>query len=91
MKTQIIKNILIGDVSKADKELFFGPFPSNEAFERFEDNAMLLDILVNVKIMPSKGECRRNGWHREIKEGYSEVTVGKLKHKLYMLKLTKEV
>lgn len=68
----------------ADKELFFGPIESTDTFVIFETNN-LSEILVNLKLVPSISFCRKNGWFRELKPGFQEITFGKSRVKLFIL------
>jgi hypothetical protein len=51
------------------------------------ESATMLDVLATAKIFASKGETRKN-WKGplEIPFGFSEFTVGKLKHRVTILK-----
>lgn len=81
-------NILIGDVSINDRELFLGPTFDFEQFHTVESGFQYPQLLGKFGFFKSNGDARRNGWDKEIPEGYSEHTIGKLKKKLYILKNT---
>ena len=72
-----------------DQRLFF----SNEECIKISPNSTMLDILVMAEIFPSKGQARKNGWSagkETIPSGWTEIVVGKLKHKFFILNPTKD-
>lgn len=89
--TKIIDVCIIvdnGNAKQSDAHLFFADNKGNKPkifwVPRETD---MLDLLVQTGIFTSKGEAKRNGWKdkRNIPEGFSETTVGKLKHCLTIL------
>ena len=81
-------NVLIGDVSEKDRELFLGPTFGFETFHEADDKFKYPQLLGKFGFFKSNGDARRNGWDKDIPEGYSEHSIGKLKKKLYILKNT---
>lgn len=85
-------NIIIdnGLARKEDESLFFGDLEGNtpEIFW-MPPSTNMIDILAQSKIFASKGQAKKNGWadKSEIPEGFSEFTVGKLKHRITILKV----
>lgn len=80
-------NIVVGDfVTGRDIELVFG----NEAVNKFSTTnfAALMKLCGAFK---SANDARRNGWDKEIPEGFSEWEIGKKKIKLTILKVTADV
>lgn len=78
--TFIVKNNFARD---DDRQLFF---PDDEPAILLAPVEMA-DIMVQVGIFPSKGQARKNGYGGEkavIPPGYTELTVGKLKHKVFI-------
>lgn len=81
-------NILIGNVSESDKELFFGPIYDFDVFHQYDYGITLGQILVDLGIMKSMSEAKRNDWNRYIPPGWSEYKIGKRNRKyIYVLKV----
>ena len=80
-------NILIGSIPESDKELFFGPIYEFDKFKVFDENIQFPQLLRDLGLFKSSSDARRNGWNKEIPGGWFEATIGKKKHKLYILKL----
>jgi hypothetical protein len=92
--TKIIDVCIIvdnGNAKQSDEQLFFGDKEGNlpKIFWVPRETNML-DLLVQTGIFSSKGEAKRNGWKdkKDIPNGFSETTVGKLKHCLTILNVT---
>jgi hypothetical protein len=80
-------NIIIdGFTLPGDHNLIFG----NQDVQHFPSNISFADIMVHFGIFPSKGQARKNGWDKDIPWGFSEWTVGKLKHRLTIWKPSQE-
>lgn len=45
-----------------------------------EDHWIMAHVLSEVGIFPSVGQARKNGWNKPIPDGWTQLTVGKLKH-----------
>ncbi len=54
-----------------------------------EDHWIMAHIMHKAGIFPSVGIARKNGWNKPIKEGFSELTVGKSRKKIWILNETK--
>ena len=83
-------NILIGNISEEDKELFFGPLNKNDEFLEMPEFTRYPQLLRDVGIFKSSSQARKNGWDKDISNGWAELTIGKLKHKIYILKIIDE-
>lgn len=88
MWSELETNIVIGEVSERDKNLFFGPVYDFDVFHIEDDDSRYPQLLKNHGFFQSTGEARRNGWDKNIPEGWSEHTIGKKKRKVYILKNT---
>ncbi len=85
-------NVLIGaGVLPADRELFFGPLTPSDAFVSMPEATTWPDLLVQFEFFPSKGQARKAGWPYRIPDGWTDVTIGKLKRRVCILKITKEL
>jgi len=90
MWESLTHNIVIGSISEEDKELFFGPIFDFDKFKEFDEEIRFPQLLRELGLFKSSSEARKNGWNKDIPEGWFEATIGKKKNKLYILKLTKE-
>lgn len=81
-------NIIISNphVQPSDAMQLFGrpgdiqPEPTQE----FPVGSTLADLMVHYGIFPSKGQARKAGFGGEIPGGFSDVTVGKLRHRFWI-------
>lgn len=80
-------NVLIGDYLSTDIDLFFNPVLPNDIFLNMPKDAMWSHLLVKIGVFPSMGQAKKNGWHKTIPSGYSDITVGKLKTRICILKI----
>ena len=83
-------DIIIGKALLGDVDLFFGPLSPGEFVEELKEDTTMPDILVHCGIFPSKSQARKNGWNKErleVPSGFSQFTIGKLKHKITILNL----
>lgn len=87
-KSDLETNILIGEISERDKALFLGPIFDFDTFHNVDPELKYPHLLKQFGFFKSNGQARKNGWDKDIPEGYSEHTIGKLKKKLYVLKNT---
>ncbi len=91
-------NILIGNVSESDKKLFFGEAPwvtekrgtpeVMEEFLIFPMKTKFSTLLRDLGIFKSASEALRMGW-KDIPFGFTDVTIGKFKKRVTILKLDK--
>jgi len=80
-------NVLIGDVSERDKFLFFEPFQDDDVWLELPAGELLwADLLAHLGVFSSKSQARKAGWDRMVESGFSDVTVGKLKHRVVVFK-----
>lgn len=82
-------NILIGKTIESDKELFFGPLSEEDEFLSFEDQNFG-NLLAQLGLFPSAGQAKKNGWNKDIPEGFTDLEVGKLKTRIVILKITED-
>lgn len=73
---------------KKDEKLFFQP-RKGEKIHHLPESTDMLDILVKFGFFTSKTQASKNGFNKEIPDGYSQHTIGKLKRILYILKAKK--
>lgn len=68
-----------------DYDLFFGPnqFGSPIMVHNFERTS---EVLVALGLVESRSWCKKNGWDRPLESGYQEITFGKLKHRICILR-----
>lgn len=69
-----------------EQELFF----CGEDVTFLESSADMYDVLVLVQIFTSKSQARKSGRDKEIPKGFTELTVGKLKKKIYIFNPTEK-
>jgi len=79
--------ILIGNWQESDKELFFGPLTGNEEWHEFDIDTPWSTIMAELKLFPSKGQARKNGWDKDVEWGFDDFTFGKVKHWKTVLKV----
>lgn len=94
-QSRIDRNFISGGwVRDEDWISFFGDMtgklPEGETYGVLDENWRFPDLLVSLGIFPSKGQARKNGWDKDIPEGWTDITIGKLKHRICILKRTKE-
>lgn len=81
-------NIIInnGNTLVTDAALLFGKVDSeeHEPVEVMEVGTTFADLLVKFGIFPSKGQARKSGWDKPIPDGWTEIQVGKMKHKFFI-------
>ena len=65
-----------------EKELFF----CGEDVEYLSEETDMLDILVKCEIFSSKSQARKSGKSKDIPEGFTDLTIGKLKKKICIFK-----
>jgi hypothetical protein len=83
-------NVLIGaGVREADKESFFGPLRPEDEFHTFAPEIRYPELLQRLGIFVSRSDARRNGWDRDIPEGWSDFQIGKLRRRICILKITR--
>ena len=86
------KNVIIGDyVLESDFDLFFGPLEDDDVFIVFPDDTKWQDIAVAFGIFGSKSQAKKNGWGGDIPDGFwNKEKIGKLNHRITILKIVKE-
>lgn len=78
-------NILMGEYADYDKELFFGPV-EDQVFTEFPNlYCSLAHLFTQLGLFSSNSQARKAGWGKEVPQGYSEYTIGKLRTKIYIL------
>ena len=76
------------EIDDKDRQLF-GFNLETDNIQELPDNFILAHIMKEVGIFTSVGDARKNGWNKEIPEGFSYYTVGKKKHNVFILKTGK--
>lgn len=87
--TRVDVNIIIDNenVLPGDDVMLFGKLGSSSVDEKVHvlpSTTSFADIMVMFNIFSSKGQAKKNGWDKPIPFGWSEWTVGKLKHTLWI-------
>lgn len=84
-------NILIGNGIEAnDFELFFGPTcqgNENDKPRYFTIETKWHTLLKELGIFSSAGDAKKNGWSKEIPSGFTDMTIGKLRTRICILKI----
>ncbi len=71
----------------SDAELYLGPLTKDDIITEFGDEApKLAHLMALTPVFKSVSDARKNGWDASVPPGYSEFVVGKMKHKIYILK-----
>jgi len=87
IKTWQEVNILIGDISEKDRELFFGPNADKEPFiTMIDSNIKWPQLLRGLGFFRSASEAKKNGWDKDIPESFTDVVIGKKKRRITILK-----
>lgn len=78
-------NILIGDgVLESDKELFFGPLNIWDKFVKLDSESRFPHLLRQIGVFPSTSQAMKQGWNKDIPEGFSEWFIGQGKNKKWI-------
>lgn len=84
-------NVLIGECHVSWVETLFDP-REDEFFLRVPIEMTWAHLLAALKCFPSVSQARKNGWNKEITEGWSEVTIGKARKLwIYVLKGNEDI
>ena len=75
-------NVLIGECHDSWVEALFDP-QEGEFFIRVPEAMTWAHLLAHLQCFPSISQARKNGWDKDIPEGWSEITIGKAS-KLYV-------
>lgn len=82
--------VLIGSgAEESDKELFFGPLQENDIFVEAGDDVKMFHLMGSLGFFRSNSEARKNGWNKDVEDGFSEFKIGKKKIELTILKILK--
>ena len=79
-------NIIIGNPSAEDVETLFQP-ETNEPIIIVPDQFKWPQLLKLLGVFKSAGQARKNGWDREIPEGWSEAVFKKQRKAIFVLKV----
>ena len=83
--------VLIGECHSTWIETLFEP-QQGEFFIQAPTEVTWAHLLAALKCFPSVSQARKNGWDKEIPEGWSEVTIGKARRLfIYVLKSNEDV
>jgi hypothetical protein len=80
-------NVLIGKDSSNPKDLNL-LFGEGGEFLELSDEARWPDVLVACGIFKSKSDARKNGWNKDIGEGWTDIRIGKLHTHICVFKMT---
>ncbi len=70
-------HFISNDVTKNDKDLFFGPINDNDVFVKIESHWVMAHLLHHIGLFKSISQARKNGWNHEIPKGFNFWTVGR--------------
>jgi hypothetical protein len=76
-------NFIKLNITKSDKDLFFGPIKDDDTFIIIEEHWIMAHIMHKAGIFPSVSQARKNGWNKPIPEGFNHFIVGKLKRNIF--------
>ena len=80
--------VLIGNgVLETDIDLFFGPLEGTEQIHRFGETVKYPEVFASIGIFSSRSDASRNGWNKEIPDGFSDLTIGKKRKTIGFLKI----
>ncbi len=87
-------NVLIGEgiIEDFDKESFFGPLNQFDKFLKMEPESRFPHLMRQLGIFPSTSQAIKNGWDKDIPEGFSHWIIGKGKSNrkdIWILKISK--
>jgi hypothetical protein len=84
-------NVLIDECHSSWIETLFEP-EEGEFFTRVPIEMTWAHLLAYLQCFPSISQARKNGWNKDIPEGWSEVTIGKARRLyIYVLKGNEDV
>jgi len=101
--SRIDVNVIIGNVNQHDLFTFFCDInnrcPPDETWLEVGKNFLPLysidpnrlgyaKLLAALGVFPSASDARRNGWGDPIPQGWKDLRIGKLKHRICILKNT---
>lgn len=78
-------NIIIGGVSGKDLDLFFGPFEKDEVVFHLSKSEWG-SLLATLGIFSSATQARKNGWGKDIPDGFSEARFKKQRTVVFVFK-----
>lgn len=70
-------NFINKNTTDKDRDLFFGPIDPEDTFIEIQDHWIMAHILHAAGIFPSVSQARKNGWNKDIPNGFTILTVGK--------------
>jgi hypothetical protein len=81
-------NFLIGNgIRDSDRDLFFGPILETDEWFVCGDGAGWPEALVAARLFPSRSQARKNGWDKEVPNGFTCFPFGRLRHEVAVLKI----
>ena len=83
-------NIVIGDVDTNLMDRLFGPWEYGDCLIRLPDNTRWPELLKFLDIFSSTSQARKNGWNKDIPIGWTDIIIGKLRNRVYILKKDKQ-
>ena len=82
-------NVIIGTITDDDVNLFFGPIRDDDIFVRLPIDTRFPTVMHTFGFFKSKSQARKNGWDKDVPEGFFSQRIGKKKRLLTILKITK--
>ena len=70
-------NILIGNPDERNVEVCFGPLLPDDDFIQMDAETRWPQLLKAIGAFRSTSQARKNGWNKDIEEGWSQVRVGR--------------
>jgi hypothetical protein len=81
----------IQNILESDKELFFGPLvpgDPNDEFIEIQPHWNMANIVAATGIFSSTNQARKNGFDKDIPNGYTDMYIGKLKKRITILNIS---
>ena len=84
-------NVIIGSPIADNVESLFGPMEDGEVIVWAPADCRWPQLLKLLGVFPSAGQARKNGWDKDIEEGWSEALFKKQRKAVFILKVTRDV
>lgn len=81
-------NVVIGNPVPKDVEHLFAP-EDGEAIIKVPDTFEWPQLLKHLGVFKSASQARKNGWNKDIPEGWSEAVFKKQRKAVFVLKVTR--
>ena len=80
-------NIVIGDVDFNFIDILFGPWSNGDSLIKLSNNVRWPELLKSIGIFSSTSQARKNGWNKDIQTGWTNITIGKLRNRICIIKI----